>query len=125
MNDIHTTINGHVGTDPKLFDSGKVPMASMRVGVTSWSQSRDSHTEWLTVKTFGQLAHNVADTIRTGHPILARGRIVTETYDMDGQERTRLVLVADALGVELSRATAIIEKNVSGPSSQSSDSTMA
>lgn len=110
MNDTYITINGHVGNAPKYFESqGKTPFVSFRLGSTSW-HNQVSATEWYTVKAFGNLARNIAESIQKGHPILARGRLVTETYEAAEGEKTDLVVIADAVGMEMSRGVASFAK---------------
>jgi len=76
----------------------------------------DGPTEWFTVKTFGELATNVAESLHRGQPVLVRGRLQTETYTAKDShdERLTLVIVADSVAIDLTYGTAKFVKTVRG-----------
>lgn len=112
MFDTVMTLKGHIGNDPKYFESpGKTPYCTFRLAVRT---GKDGLTQWFTVKAFADLATNTAQSASKGMPVLVRGRLDTETYtttDNPQVPRTDLVIRADSLGVELSKGTVSYEKN--------------
>lgn len=98
--------NHHVGPN-----GGR--MTSFRLGVTARYYSRatrehrDAPTQWFTVKCWGELGENVAESVSKGSPVLVRGRLVTETWRTeDGVERSNNVIHAESVGIELGKGTA-------------------
>lgn len=112
-NEIQVSVRGFAGGEATLYQSeGKTPYCTFRVGA-SWmrgsGESRESVTEWFTVKTYAELANNCAVSIQKGTPVLVRGRLETETYaskDEPSHVRTALVIRADSVGIELGRGSA-------------------
>lgn len=111
MNDIRITVQGNLGADPQFFESeGKTPFAKFRLGSTAY-RGGDESTQWFTVKAFKDLAKNCAASLEKGSPVLVRGRLESEEYDVDGVTKVDQVIRADAIGVDLRRGTVSYEKN--------------
>jgi len=113
MYDAMLTIGGYVGTDVDFRDgNGTGALAVFRVGSTprrfdrasgSW---RDQETVWMTVKAWRGLAHNVKASVRKGEPVLVTGRLRASRWkDESGEERSRVVIDAVAVGHDLNRGT--------------------
>lgn len=123
-NDTVISVRGWVGADPTIFendsDSGSYrrrKTAVIRVGVTPSYYSRRSEqyengsTAWYTVRTYGSLAENIAQCVRKGTPVLVRGRLTQRSYlDRNENERLEHMIIADALGVELTTGQANFAK---------------
>lgn len=126
-NDTYITIRGWVGAKPTVYQndhanepvqnqisgSGKNLSTVFNVGVTPRNYSRktnqyeDGETSWYSVRTFGRLAENVAACVHKGDPLLVRGKLSARSYQTkDGGIRVNQVIVADAIGIELSAGTA-------------------
>ncbi|MDO5026185.1 MAG: single-stranded DNA-binding protein [Trueperella sp.] len=119
-NDTVISVRGWVGADPTTFENNSDAEAArsnktvvIRVGVTPSYYSRRSKqyengsTVWYAVRTYGTLAENVAGCIRKGSPVLVRGRLTQRSYaDRTGVERQENVIIADALGIELTTGQA-------------------
>ncbi|MDO5727085.1 MAG: single-stranded DNA-binding protein [Bowdeniella nasicola] len=111
------TFKGYVGAAPTLHTTrhGTV-IAVLRV---AHSMNRrlpngeyDSDAQWFDVKCFGRLAENVASCVSTGYPLLIRGRIVTESWENPaGQMRSKVIVIASAIGVELNFGTASYQRS--------------
>lgn len=113
MNDSLITFSGWVGSQVELTRVGEgegVPVATFRVGSTP-RRLRDGHwqngeTIWYAVKAWRGLATHVAASVRSGEPVVVTGRLVAETWQKeDGTPVTRHVVVAQAVGHDLSRGT--------------------
>ncbi|WP_182113477.1 MULTISPECIES: single-stranded DNA-binding protein [unclassified Actinotalea] len=106
---LSVTVVGWVATPPKEIHGTGVPYTSFRLATTprrfdsrtgGWA---DGRTEWITVKAFRDVAHNVAESVRKGDPMLVHGRLQTEEWQGENGPRTTLVLEASALGHDLTR----------------------
>lgn len=109
------TIIGNVTRDPevKFGSSGK---AYLRLGVAVSKRQQvdgvwqDGPTSFFDVTAFGNLAENVAASVTKGTRITATGRLEQRSYEVDGQKRSSVELIADEIGVALSRATADVHR---------------
>ncbi len=70
-------------------------------------QWTDAPTTWLHVRCFGKLADNAASSVSKGDPLVVTGRIEFDSWKTaDGETRTKMWLIADAMGHDLSRGVA-------------------
>ncbi|MDY2941170.1 MAG: single-stranded DNA-binding protein [Varibaculum sp.] len=108
--------SGWVGTDPdvkKIRDDLQV--TSFRLSHTprmrvdgDWI---DGESLWVTVKCWGRLGENVAESVRKGQPIIARGRLESNSWEgSDGKRRSSLVLTASELGHDLNHGIAVFDR---------------
>lgn len=111
MNETHITVAGWVGADPELRVVGAgQSVATFRVGHTprrfrdgAWT---DGPTTWFQVTAWRRLAEHVAACVHTGDPVLVRGRLSADTWTReDGTVTTRHVIVASAVGHDLTHGT--------------------
>lgn len=118
VNETYVTIRGYAGGDPAVFvsEAGRTS-AYVRVGVTHRIYDRankrysDGVTVWYSVRTYGELATNVASSVAKGTPVLARGRLSQRVWtDSNGVEHAENCVFADSLGVELSTGMAQFTK---------------
>ncbi|WP_245672764.1 single-stranded DNA-binding protein [Aldersonia kunmingensis] len=71
----------------------------------------DSGTLYLSVSCFRRLVDNVDASIGRGDPIIAYGQLRTNRYiTRDGVERTDLEMRANAIGPDLSRCVAVVQR---------------
>ena len=114
MYDAMLTIGGYVGTDVEFWEgNGSGALAVFRLGSTprwfdrssgSW---RDQETVWLTVKAWRGLAHNVKASVGKGEPVVVHGRLRASRWkdEETGEDRSRTVIEAVAVGHDLNRGT--------------------
>ncbi|OJX98051.1 MAG: hypothetical protein BGO96_14375 [Micrococcales bacterium 73-15] len=106
-NDTTIMVRGRAGTTPRLMDGKKGDWTTFRLATSSryrlpGGQWRDGRTTWYTVHANGDLAGRAADSVRSGAPLVVRGRVELDTYaDRDGVPRSDLVLQADAIGLDI------------------------
>ncbi len=116
MNDSLITFSGNVGGPVDLsVVRDEVPVATLRVGSTPRrlrdGRWEDGETLWYTVKAWRQLASNLAESVRTGDPILVTGRMTAESWTReDGTIATRHVVVAVSVGHDLSRGRSVFSR---------------
>lgn len=118
MTDIQLSIVGYVGGDVQFRTSRSgTDVASLRVASTPRYYDRakgrwtDGQTTWLTVVCYRLLAQHVSSSIQKGDPIVAVGRLRTQSWTrQDGTPAQREVLEAVALGHDLCRGTSAFRK---------------
>lgn len=121
-NEIEIAFSGFLAEDPKKIVAGENTYAEFRVGSTSRYFNRDEQeyvdrpTTWLTVKAWRELGENVVGSLRKGHPVLVRGELRTETWkNSDGENRSKEVVIASAVGPNLRLGTAAFTRTVRRP----------
>lgn len=112
------TLVGRLGQEPEMrFSPSGTAIVKLSI-VTSrrtkneqtqeWS---DTDVTWWDCTGFRQLAENVAASLGKGMAVIAVGRVVQDNWqDKEGQKRSKLALKLDAIGPDLTRATARVEK---------------
>lgn len=125
-NEIDVTVKGNLAWEPKLTETTRgVPQVKFRVGSTPrrrdamTGQWNDGPTEWFDVIAYRDLAENAALSLRKGTPVVVRGRLEFRQWDRDGKPYSTNQIVADAIGVELSRGAATYRRMVSSTGERS------
>jgi single-strand DNA-binding protein len=111
MNDVTVTVSGNVGSTPALHVNtaknlqwSTFRMASTRRYVNENGDWTDGATLWFTVKAWRAAAANVVESVHKGIPVVVTGRLeVEEWIGSEGEQRTGLVIVATAIGVDATR----------------------
>ena len=81
MNETLITLAGWLGNDVQLRQAGDQTVASFRVASTPRRYQRktdswvDGDTQWYTVSTWRELAHNCSESLRRGDPVVVHGRL--------------------------------------------------
>jgi len=118
MNDSVITFSGWVGSPVDLVELREgMQVATFRVGSTPRrlrdGRWEDGETVWYSVKAWRQLAANLAESLRSGDPVLVTGRFTTETWTKeDGSVGSRQVVVANSVGHDLNRGTSAFLRSV-------------
>jgi single-strand DNA-binding protein len=120
FNALPFTIVGNLTGDPELrFTPSGVAVARFTVahtprtkpaGSAEWT---DGEPTYLDCTAWRTLAENVTETLSKGARVIATGRLRTERWedkDDTGKKRSRMVLDVDAVGPDLSYATASVKK---------------
>jgi single-strand DNA-binding protein len=91
-------ILGHLGKDPEIrnFESGKV--ANFSLATTERRKDKDGNrideTEWHKVSAWGKLAEIIEKYVKKGDQILIEGKIVTRSYEKEGEKRYSTEIIA-------------------------------
>lgn len=118
MNDTTLTMVGNLTHEPafRMTPNG-VAVASLRVASTArvydrtLGQWRDGDTLYLSLTCWRQLAEHAAETLRKGDRVIFTGRLRMRTYEAaDATRRTIYEVDADALGPELLRCAATLNR---------------
>ncbi|NUR92766.1 MAG: single-stranded DNA-binding protein, partial [Nonomuraea sp.] len=104
MNDIYVTLTGNVAAEPRqyTFEDG-VKVTSLRVLHTprhfdrKTGQWSDGETVAFAVRCWRELADNVAQSVRVGHPVVVSGKLRIKEFE--GQEGRRFMPEVEATTV--------------------------
>lgn len=118
-------VTGNVGSEVTLKEYREgATYASFRLACTPrlWraGQWSDDETTWMGVVCSKALALNVKSSISKGDPVIAVGRLRTESWtDPQGVRQERLKLEAQSVGHDLTRGTSVFRKtNRAAPEEQ-------
>ena len=116
MNGLFITVQGVIGTDPVRSAWNGQPVLAFRMvnnerrfdsATRGWV---DVHSSWLWVNCYGDLARNADESLHKGDRIIVHGKMRVKDYvGSNGEGRTGVDLVADALGPDLKFATARVQ----------------
>jgi single-strand DNA-binding protein len=111
------TVVGNVITDPVLRRVGDQQVYKFRVASNSRRRTADGQWEpgnslYVSVNCWGKgLVKGVGASLRKGDPVIVVGYVHTSEYeDRDGNRRSSLEMRATAVGPDLSRSIASIDK---------------
>lgn len=112
------TVVGNLTRDPELkFTNSGSAVVRFSLAVNHrWynnqSQEFDEKANFFDVVAWGKLAENVAESLAKGDRVIAMGRMDWQSWENDnGDKRTKVEIVADAVGPDLLWATAEPTKN--------------
>ena len=106
------TLSGNVVKDPELAatNNGKFVL-SFRIAVDE-AGSNGNESGFFTCQAWGQLAENLAETLKKGQRVIVTGKLRHREYEVEGKKRSSIeLLVADA-GPSMVWATAAVTKRV-------------
>lgn len=114
------TLTGLVATDPRNLTTNEgLAIASFRLASTQRRFDRgqnrwvDGETNWYTVTTFRQLAHNVSQSVKKGERIVVTGRLRIRDWIAGPKNGTNIEVDADAVGHDLAWGTSHFERTIS------------
>lgn len=111
------TIVGNVTRDPELaFTTSGMALAKFGLAVNRRWQKGDEWEEkvsFFDVIAWGKLGENVAETLSKGNRVIVMGRLDQQTWEdkESGGNRSKVELIAEAVGADLKWATATIVRN--------------
>jgi single-strand DNA-binding protein len=112
------TVIGRIVTDPQRRRVGDQEVMRFRVASNSRRRTGDGTWEpgnslFITVNCWGKLATGVGGSLAKGDAVIVVGQVYTSEYeDREGVRRSSMELRASAVGPDLSRYLAHIEKLV-------------
>ena len=121
MSDI-ITVTGIVATTPRhLVTSTGLAITSFRLASGQRRFDRvkqswvDADTNWYTVSTFRQLAHNVVRSVRRGEHVVVAGRLRIRDWHNADKNGTAVEIEADSVGHDLTWCTTISQRVAPAP----------
>lgn len=109
--DIPITVVGSI-TEPDLrFSQSGKAVASFGLARNSRVRDGDNWTDgeptWFRVSVFGPMAENVVESFEKGSRVIVMGEMKTNAWETkEGEKRTSLEIIAEAVGPDLRFATA-------------------
>lgn len=115
MADSNVTLVGSLTRDPELrYTQGGRGVARFGLAVNRRYQSNGEWQEQVSffdVSAWGTLGENAAASLVKGTRVIVTGRLEQRSWDTDsGEKRTKVEVVADAVGPELRWAQAKVER---------------
>lgn len=116
------TVVGNIVNDPICRTVGEQEVINFRVASNSRRRGADGtweqgNTLFVAVSCWGRLVTGVSASLRKGSPVVVTGHVHSRDYeDRDGVKRSSVEMRATAVGPDLSRCIARVEKVVpAGP----------
>lgn len=104
------TVVGNLTAEPEIKTT-KTGSSVLRVGVAVNRRWKNKQDEWeeevsfFDVNAWGELADNVAASLSKGSRVIVSGRLEQQSWEnKEGQKQSKVVLVADDIGVSLRKA---------------------
>lgn len=119
-NDNAVTLIGNVTRDPeiKFIPSGAAVVEfgiAINKRVKDGDEWVDGDPQFYDVKAWRNLAENVAETIHKGMRVIVHGELEFRQWETDdGEKRSKVAVVATAVGPDLTWATASVSRNEKG-----------
>ncbi len=114
------TVEGNLTADPRFnYTSNGKAVTNLRVAVSSRRKDRDgtyadTPPVFYDVTVWGGPAEHVANSVHCGDRVIVSGRTYAEAYtDSTGDQRTKQVIDADAIGLSLRYTTATVTRSTS------------
>src|SRR6516164_4472709 len=110
------TVVGHIVNDLQRRKVGDQELVKFRVASNSRRRTADGDWEpgnslFITVNCWGRLVGGVGAALGKGAPVIVVGHVYTSEYDdRDGVRRSSLEMRATAVGPDLSRSTATVDR---------------
>jgi len=114
--DSTVTIVGNMTRDAELrYTAGGVAVASFGVVFNKRTKNEDGKWEdgdaqFFDVTCWRSLAENVAESLEKGTRVVVSGRLEYQTWEKDGEKKSKVQIVADEVGPSLRWATAEVSK---------------
>ena len=120
LNSTVITVVGNLTDNPELrFTPAGVPMALFTVAVNprvfdkTTGEWRDGEASFYNCTAWRQLAENTAQCLTRGIRVIVTGAIAQQRWETEqGEKRSTFAITAEAVGPDLSYATAIVRKAV-------------
>lgn len=117
------SVAGNITRDPEVrYSPAGTALLRMSVAVNRRFTERATgvqrdETSFFDVEGFGQLAENVGESIRKGDRVTVTGRLRQQTWQdpATGENKYRVVIVADDVACSLRFATATVARNERRP----------
>src|SRR3954454_1874707 len=117
MADNTVTVIGNVTRDPELrFTPSGMAIASFglavnRVWTDRQSNERKEQVSFFDIKCWAQLGENVSASVAKGNRVIVTGRLEQQSWEQDGNKRSKVEIVADEVGPSLRWATASVSRH--------------
>lgn len=116
-NDARVTLVGNITRDPdlKFLPSG---LAVAEFGMACRESKKNASggydevdASFFDISVWGQMAENVVESCPKGTRVVVTGTLKQETWEKDGQKRSKVKITADNVGPDLRWVTTQVAKN--------------
>ena len=120
MSDTTTTVVGNTTRDIEIkFTASGQAVGDFGVAVNKRVKGangewEDGEPEFYDVTVWGSTAENFAESCPRGTRVMVIGRLQFDTWEKDGEKRSKVKIVADHVGPELRWSTAAVTKVAKG-----------
>ena len=117
MTDTPITVVGNLTSDPELrFTPNGAAVANFTVASTprtfdrQANEFKDGETLFMRCSIWRDAAEHVAESLHRGDRVIVTGKLVSRSWDKDGEKRSVMEMQADEVGPSLRYATAQVTK---------------
>lgn len=111
MPNSQVSIVGNVTSEPVLRNTGDgTPVVSFSVAVSEGTKD-NPRTSFYDVSAWRSLGLNIVDSIERGARVVVVGVLQQQAWEQNGQKRSKVQIVADAVGPDLRFAAAKVFRN--------------
>ena len=107
---------GNITQEPELrYTANRQAVTNFSMAVNRRWKDKDSNewsesTSYFEVVCWGTLGENVAESVTKGSRVIVNGRLEQQTWEVDGQKRYAVKVIADEVAPSLRWATATVVK---------------
>lgn len=113
--DNNVNLTGNLTRDPELrFTPSGAAVASFGLAVNRRIKRGDTfedETSFFDVTAWNSLAENIAASVTKGSRVLVSGRLQQDTWEKDGVNHSKVVVIADEIGASMRWAEVTINRN--------------
>ena len=110
MANTQVSLVGNLTRPPELrYSATGTPVVKFGIAVNEKYNDKET-TSFFDVTAWQQLAENVSECLDKGHRAMVIGRLQQDTWERDGERRSRVEVVANAVGPDLLWATCEMAK---------------
>lgn len=107
---------GRLTRDPELrFASSGTAMANAGIAVNNRRKGAngeyDDEAHFFDLQLFGSLAEHAAESLSRGDRVILTGRLSFRQWEKDGEKKSKVEVLVDAIGPDLRWATAQVIKS--------------
>lgn len=116
MPDNAVTLQGNLTRDFELrYSSSGTAMASAGLAVNNRRKGADGEYEdeahFFDLQCFGSTADNAAESLMKGVRVIVSGRLSFRQWEKDGERKSKVEVLVDAIGPDLRWATCEVTRN--------------
>lgn len=86
---------GNITRDPEKRKAGETPLIQFGIAVNEYRKEGEQRTNYFDITVFGNRAVKLADMLHKGQKIAVEGRLRFESWEKDGQKRSKVTITAD------------------------------
>lgn len=108
------TLVGNLTRDPEIRDAGENKVAVLGIAETREGKDGEKTPQFYDVEVWGDLAIYAVASLAKGDLVIAVGHLRYDSYEKDGEKRSKVKVVASHLGPSLrfAGATVVREEKV-------------